>query len=192
MRLINYLDKLPVHNFHLKLYFTPLKMKIPIPLNYKRHKGFTLLEMMIAIGIIILLAGISVGSYRRYQWSIDYRSALTELDGDIKRAQQVAITNPYPNPSGKPTTYRLESTTTGKEYSIKVYHDNAAVPVAQIKTVKLPNSVLLATTGTMIEFYQTGVPISGMTTTIALKSGNLNLIKNITVTSVGGVVKDKF
>jgi len=39
---LNYLDKLPVHNFHLKLYFTPLKMKIPIPLNYT---GQEMIEM---------------------------------------------------------------------------------------------------------------------------------------------------
>ncbi len=159
--------------------------------NHKRQRGFTLLEMMIAIGIIILLAGISVGSYRRYQWSIEYRGALNELEGDIKRAQQVAITNPYPNPSGGPTTYRVE-TSTGKEYSIRVYQQNNTVPVAQIKTVKLPNSVTVASATTMVEFYQTGVPVSGTTTIISLKSGNLNLTKNITITAVGGVVKENF
>ncbi len=31
---LNYLDKLLLHNFHLKLNFTALKIKIPIPLNY--------------------------------------------------------------------------------------------------------------------------------------------------------------
>ena len=31
---INYLDKLPLLNFYLKLYFPPLKMKFPITLNY--------------------------------------------------------------------------------------------------------------------------------------------------------------
>jgi len=30
---LNYLDKLPLLNFYLKLYFKPLKMKIPIPLE---------------------------------------------------------------------------------------------------------------------------------------------------------------
>jgi len=34
--MINYLDKLPLHIFYLKLYFTPLKMTIPVPLNYKK------------------------------------------------------------------------------------------------------------------------------------------------------------
>jgi len=161
--------------------------------NHKRQRGFTLLEMMIAIGIIILLAGISVGSYRRYQWSIEYRGALNELEGDIKRAQQVAITNPYPNPSGDPTTYRLESASAGKEYSIRVYQQNNTVPVAQIKTVKLPNSVIFVNAATtLVEFYQTGVPVSGTTTLISLKSGNLNLTKNITITAVGGIVKENF
>ena len=31
---LNYLDKMPLYNFHIKLYFTLLKMKIPIRLNY--------------------------------------------------------------------------------------------------------------------------------------------------------------
>ena len=31
----NYLDKLPLLNFYLKLYFTQLSMKIPIPFNYR-------------------------------------------------------------------------------------------------------------------------------------------------------------
>jgi len=31
---LNYLDKLLLHNFHLKPYFGRLKMKIPVPLNY--------------------------------------------------------------------------------------------------------------------------------------------------------------
>ena len=32
--LLNYLDKLLLLNFYQKPYFTPSKMKIPIPLNY--------------------------------------------------------------------------------------------------------------------------------------------------------------
>jgi predicted secreted hydrolase len=46
--LINYLDKLSLHSFYLKLYFTPLKMKIPILLNYNK-----LLALIIS-GIILL------------------------------------------------------------------------------------------------------------------------------------------
>jgi len=35
---LNYLDKLPLLNFHLNLYFTPLKMKIPVSLNYSEKR----------------------------------------------------------------------------------------------------------------------------------------------------------
>ena len=173
---------------------------------FNKRKGFTLLEMMISIGIIILLATISIVGYRRYQWSIDMRGSLNSLTSDIKLLQQEAITNKYPDPRGPLTTsYRLDST--GKTYSISAYHDNSAsIPVALIKTVILPGAVRLSTTGTLLIFDQRGIPIIlpgddparlnpvtvPDTVIITLEQPNLNIRKNVVVNINGGIIQEKY
>ncbi len=172
----------------------------------KKKKGFTLLEMMISIGIIILLTAISVVGYRRYQWSIDFRGSLNSLTSDIKLAQQEAITNKYPDASGPLiTSYRIDST--GKTYTIAAYHKNADPPVALIKTVVLPGAVKIANTGEgILVFDQRGVPIqlpaddaaralpvpAPSPVTITLQQPNLNIQKNIVINLNGGIVQEKY
>jgi len=171
-----------------------------------KRKGFTLLEMMIAIGIIILLSAISIIGYRRYQWSIDLRGSLNSVASDIKLVQQEAITNKYPDPLGPLTTsYRLDST--GKTYTISAYHKNSDPPVALIKTVTLPGAVKLSGTGTLLIFDQRGIPIQSPgdddmvrmnpvivtdPVTITVEQPNLNLKKNIIVNLNGGIIQEKY
>lgn len=170
-----------------------------------KRKGFTLLELMISIGILILLTAMSVVGYRRYQWSIDFRGSLNSLASDIKLVQQEAITNKYPDPRGPLTTsYRLDST--GKSYTLSAYHKNADPPVALIKTVILPGAVKLSNTGTLLVFDQRGIPIIlpgddasrlnpvtvANTVIVTLQQPNLNIQKNVIVNINGGIVQEKY
>ena len=58
---INYLDKLLLRNFDLKPYFTTLKMKIPIPLNYIYKRTGTLIKKLYLFTVIIMIFTVITG-----------------------------------------------------------------------------------------------------------------------------------
>ncbi len=55
-------------------------------------KGFTLTEILIVIGIIVILAGISIPVFRTYQPTLQLSGAVRDLITDIRYVQQMAVT----------------------------------------------------------------------------------------------------
>lgn len=58
----------------------------------KSQKSFTLIEILIVIGIIIILAGISIPMFRNYQPTLQLNGAVRNLISDLRYAQQLAVT----------------------------------------------------------------------------------------------------
>lgn len=56
------------------------------------RKGFTLIEMLIIIGIIAVLVGIGIPVFRSFQPVIQLNGAVRDLVTDLRYAQQIAIT----------------------------------------------------------------------------------------------------
>ncbi len=54
--------------------------------------GFTLAEMLIVIAIIVILAGISIPTFKTFQPTLQLNGAVRGLVGDLRYIQQMAIT----------------------------------------------------------------------------------------------------
>lgn len=162
-------------------------------MNRKRSRGFTLLEMVIALALILLLSVLGITGYRRYQWSINLREGTNILAEDIKYTQQMSIQNPYPSRDG--TTVLYSVILKGGSYDISVYDLNqtGGAPKQLVKTVTLPSDIdcgndpiYFGQAGTLVR--DTGMPDSEKI--IQVTERNLNQIKQIKITSVGAVIKE--
>jgi prepilin-type N-terminal cleavage/methylation domain-containing protein len=58
-----------------------------------KAKGFSLMELMIVIGIIAILAAIAVPQYNIFTYNNALKSAARELAGDIQLIRQTAMSN---------------------------------------------------------------------------------------------------
>ena len=160
----------------------------------KRSRGFTLLDMVIAIALVLLLSVLGITGYRRYQWSINLREGTNMLAEDLKYTQQMSIQNPYPSRDGKTVLYCI--VVRDGFYDIAVYDlgQTGGEPKQLVKTVKLPPNINIICSSDVI-FGQAGTLIndSGMAEgniTIQVTEQNLNKTKEIQITSVGAVIKD--
>ena len=74
-------------------------------LTYSRHRGFTLVELLIVIGIISILTGMVLINFRPGQQQLTLQRAASKLAQDIRRTQEMAMsarecTDPTPCPAG--------------------------------------------------------------------------------------------
>ncbi|MDD5738726.1 MAG: prepilin-type N-terminal cleavage/methylation domain-containing protein [Candidatus Pacebacteria bacterium] len=56
------------------------------------NKGFTLIEIMVAIGIVLILSGISWAGFIKYQPSLALSAIARSLTTDLRSVQQLAVT----------------------------------------------------------------------------------------------------
>lgn len=86
-------------------------MSIFLLKKVKKNSGFTIAEIMVTIGIIIVLSGISWTAFKNYQPSLVLSTSARDLVSDLRLAQQLSITEQvnhgiyFDSVSG---TYRLE------------------------------------------------------------------------------------
>jgi len=70
----------------------------------KRDKGFTLIEMMVVVGIIVFITALSFASYREGQSQYALQLSAQKLASDLRNAQNMALStvtgNGEPAPAG--------------------------------------------------------------------------------------------
>lgn len=124
-------------------------MKLPRSVN----KGFTLVELMIVVGILAIVSGIMIPSFSTYTRNQTLKQAQENLKSDLRSAQNKALTgtgsdtlingNPvlywaiyFTDATGSDTTYRFYLTTSGS--------CTAGVELQQ--TVNFPASISIKST----------------------------------------------
>ena len=93
------------------------------------QKGFTLIELVIVFAIIVILAGISLASFRNIQPNIKLNGAARNLVTDLRYAQQLAI--------AEQIDYGVFFSTSTHGYKI-LKHENTTTT---IKVVSLPGGI---------------------------------------------------
>ena len=78
--------------------------------NYS-EKGFTLVELLVSVGILSLIAFISVPVYQSLIFNLDLSAATRLIASDLRYAQQLAVTTQ--------DNYQVIFTTSSQSYRIK-------------------------------------------------------------------------
>lgn len=127
-----------------------------------REKGFTLVELLVSIGIISIIIAIGSFGYRDFARRQNVAATAKQVVGDLRLAQQYALSGH--KPSGcTGTLERFEFTrVNNNSYSISVKCSTAS---AGVKSSNLPQDVTISSFSPTISNDTIGfLPVTGWTT----------------------------
>jgi len=125
-----------------------------------RNKGYTIIELMVVVGIISLLLGLSLnGLYNLMQWSKLNRAAVI-LSSELKNTQSRAF---YEG-----VWYKIDFWESLDRY--RIYKQTEVYKDVQLEDIDLFNSNF---TDDKVYFYPNGVPSMGGTVTLKNKRGKI-------------------
>lgn len=134
------------------------------------HKGFTLVEVMIACAIVGILVMVAVPQYLQWNSRYQLKQATTELAGSLSLARMAAMNR------------NLAVTVQLALVSGRVTVDFGGV----FPPVTLPQSIVSFTGGPTIQFTQQGLSGSGANQTVALVSAQ-GTAYSVVVTPAGKI-----
>ena len=127
-----------------------------------RNKGYTLIELMVVVGIIALLLGLSLnGLDNLIQWS-KLNTAAATLSSELKSTQSRAF---Y-----KGVYYKLQFWPTLDRYRYRIYRQTELIQDIILADIDLFNTNF---TDNNLYFYPSGVPSMGGTVTLKNKRGKV-------------------
>jgi len=125
-----------------------------------RNKGFTLIELMVVVGIVALLLGLSInGIISLIQWS-KLNTAAALLSSELKNTQSRAF---YEG-----VYYKIDFWAPLDRY--RIYKQTELYKDIQLKDIDLFNTNF---TNNKVYFYPNGVPSMGGTVTLKNKRGKI-------------------
>ncbi len=152
----------------------------------KSREGYTLLETVLVIGIIVMLAAIGFGSYQTFVTTVQFSSAREDIMSDLTATRESAMSGMYSDNWG------VHYTNTGSQYYYDIFYTSTTFPSAFTVTttrVFLPTGIVFTdpssiTGSSTIMFTNT----TGTTTTSSVSIGdNYNDSSTINVTPSGNV-----
>jgi len=125
--------------------------------------GFTVFEILIVIGIIVLLTAIAIPNLNRYQPNLKLSAAAKGLTEDLRYAQQLTITSQQ--------VYSISLDLANAKYQLL----NLEAATSTVKEVLLPEGIIFdtaSTTVSLIKFNSYGAASTGSSGQIFLKNSN--------------------
>jgi len=131
-------------------------------MNYEIRikKGFTLIEFIVAITILIILASISVFTYRSIQPSLQLSGATRNLVTDLRYAQQLAVTEQKDHGV-------WFSTTTEDKYQIIRHENSATTTIKEVVLEEISFQYISPLTDNEVRFNPYGAAREMATTTLS-------------------------
>lgn len=170
-------------------------MKLP-----RSHRnGFTLIELMVVVGILALVSGIMIPSFSNYTRNQSLKQAQENFKSDLRSIQNRALTGTgsdktYGTTPPLPALYWAISYSEGaSSYSVYLTHrNNCSTPVIESQTFNLPSNISFYTgsSGCLLfsledgSVYTTGGGSIG-TVNIDLKHSASSTTKRVTVNRPG-------
>lgn len=111
------------------------------------HRGVTLIELLIVVGIMAVMSGMSMVGYNRFQENQSVRVAAAQLSTDLRQTQQKALSGEKPSgwcTSGTLASWRLIFIST-TQYDLRSVCSDATTRTD--KTVTLPNNTSCSDAG---------------------------------------------
>jgi prepilin-type N-terminal cleavage/methylation domain-containing protein len=108
--------------------FSPLPIRSSYILEYKSHKGFTLVELLVSIGIIGLVTGIVLVKYSAFDSTILLKNTAYEIALALREAQVKSVSVSYQNATAD-YPFGVTFVPTQKNYVIFRYADATAYPI---------------------------------------------------------------
>jgi prepilin-type N-terminal cleavage/methylation domain-containing protein len=160
-------------------------MKKPQKVN-KKAKAFTLIELMVAIGLMLIIFTVALPNYRSYQRSKVLDKAYQDMVADIRLAQEYAISGNKPTACGSDILQGYEVYyASGFRYQIRAVCGGNYV---YVKTVDLNDVTQSSFNPIGFKVLGEGTNISaGATRTITLTQSNTGNTKTIYVESGGEI-----
>jgi len=126
--------------------------------SIKRSNGFTLIELMVVIGIISILLVVSFKGLLNMKQNMDLNRVAHQLEATLKNCQSKAMyTGSY---------YKMDFYTSLNRY--RVFCKTDLVQDIQLENINLHYTNF---TNHKVYFYKTGVPSMGGTVTLKTKNG---------------------
>lgn len=152
--------------------------------NYSRQKraGFTLVELLVVVGIIGILTAIGIASYNDFNQARAVEKAAQELKTNLRLAQSKAVNNEKPC-DGVLDRWRVKRTSASSPYEYTIRYKCEVGGFDDYKTITLENDLTLS--NFTIDFYALGETNSSGTITVADADGNNS--ETIRVTQAGDI-----
>ena len=152
-------------------------------LNRKTSKGFSLIEVLVVIGLLLILFGIALPAFRNYQPNLHLSGSARNLASDLRSVQESAV--------AEQIVYGIVFYPSEKKYEIKKFGQTPSL----VRTVSLPSQIQSMTitqdiinNGNTIKYNPYGsVDVSGdvtlhissgKTATVSIKASGFVVITN--------------
>ena len=154
--------------------------------NFSLQDGFTLIEMLVVVGIISTLTSLGIASYSSYNASQTVGSNATNVATQLGSARSQAISQVVPASCGANvlTGYQVNITVNSQQYTVSAV---CGTPPTQqvVSTNKLPPNLTFGAGSTATVFFSVA---SGSVASIAtIYVNGYGKTKTITVSKIGNI-----
>lgn len=148
------------------------------------QSGFTMIELLITIGIMILIFGGGIASYLNLDRRQSLLNVCKEIESMSRSAQKKARVGERPVGCDKLTSYRVSRTATGPDViSLQAVCDSGTISLSQYE---VPTLFTVSSITTM-EFRVLHGGLQGTNGTVTVQSSNPNYRCEFTVNNGGSI-----